>query len=50
MGRSELRKDWENPTLTYIGHIAEVVQQGGGKLSTVAGDPGETERKPPGGE
>ena len=33
--------------LTYVGHVAEIVQGGGGKLSTTGGDPGD-DRKPSG--
>jgi len=42
------RKPWCSPTLNHVGHIGDILQTGGGKISTTAGDPGEP-RKPPGG-
>jgi hypothetical protein len=41
------RQSWEPMRLTYLGHVGEVVQGGGGKLSPTPGDPGDI-RKPPG--
>ncbi|MGI8429750.1 MAG: hypothetical protein ACR2OB_10700 [Solirubrobacteraceae bacterium] len=41
-------RGWESMTLTYVGEVGEVLQGGGGKLSTVGQDPGDA-RKPPGG-
>jgi hypothetical protein len=41
------KRQWEPLKLTYLGHLSEVVQGGGGKLSIVGGDPGEN-RKPSG--
>jgi len=35
------------PTLTFVGSVADLVQGGGGKLSTVGSDSGDI-RKPPG--
>lgn len=35
------RKQWEPMTLQHIGRVADVVQQGGGKVSGLTGDPGE---------
>jgi hypothetical protein len=44
----ELKKQpWEPMKLTYVGHVAEIVQGGGGKLSKTGGDPGDS-RKPSG--
>jgi hypothetical protein len=43
-------KTWEPMTLTYVGHVGDVLQNGGGKLSQVCGDPGEEIRKPKGQE
>jgi hypothetical protein len=40
---------WEPPSLKLVGTIGEVLQGGGGKLSTSGGDPGDL-RKPSGGE
>jgi hypothetical protein len=36
-------------TLTCVGTVADLVQQGGGKLSTVAADPGEPRKTRPSG-
>jgi hypothetical protein len=41
----ETRQAWEFMKLTYVGHIREVVQLGGGKLSTTGGDPGEPRKQ-----
>jgi len=50
MGKLPIKETtWESPRLAYIGHVGEIVAGGGGKLSTNPGDPGEPERKPPGG-
>ena len=38
---------WAPPKLQKIGEIAEILKAGGGKLSTVGGDPGDF-RKPTG--
>jgi hypothetical protein len=36
-GTMESKKQpWEPMQLTYVGHAAEIVQAGGGKLSTIA--------------
>jgi hypothetical protein len=43
----EVTMDWEPMRLNYLGHAADVLRQGGGKLSTTGGDPGEP-RKPKG--
>ena len=40
---------WEPLRLTYVGHVGEVLQYGGGKLTPCNGDPGEP-RKPKGQE
>ena len=42
-------QSWERMELTYVGHLGEVLQLGGGKLSPCNGDPGEP-RKPKGQE
>jgi hypothetical protein len=44
------QKNWEPMTLSYVGHVGDVLQSGGGKLSSVCGDPGEEIRKPKGQE
>jgi|RhiMetdeSRZDD1v2_1073273.scaffolds.fasta_scaffold469309_2 hypothetical protein len=41
------RRRWEPPRLEMVGTIGEVLQGGGGKLSTIGGDPGDN-RKPTG--
>jgi len=43
--RDTPKQPWEPPRLTYIGHVREVVQIGGGKLSQVGGDPGESRKQ-----
>jgi hypothetical protein len=42
-------REWEPIEATDEGHVGEVLQGGGGKLSTSPGDPGEP-RKPKGQE
>ncbi len=44
------KKVWETMHLTSVGHISEVVELGGGKLSIPSDDPGEEWRKPRGQE
>jgi len=46
MGR---KKTWCAPVLSYVGHIGDVLQGGGGKLSPVMADSGDI-RKPSGQE
>jgi hypothetical protein len=41
------RRPWGQPSLKTIGTIDEVVRGGGGKLSTVGGDPGEFRKQAP---
>lgn len=38
------RQPWETFELTLLGNAYDLVQQGGGKLSTTAGDPGESRK------
>lgn len=45
--QAKLKREWEPMRLTYVGQVAQIVQQGGGKLSVPGGDPGEP-RKPRG--
>ena len=42
------QKTWEEPTLRKVGSVAEVLHGGGGKLSIVADDSGDSPRKPKG--
>ena len=38
---------WESMRVTYLGNVAEIVRQGGGKITTLIGDPGEPRKVPP---
>lgn len=42
------KRAWTRPTLKYVGHVGDVLQGGGGKLTPSPADPGEV-RKPSGG-
>ena len=44
----DLKQAWEPIRLTKVGDIADVVKGGGGKISAVGSDPGDTPRKPKG--
>lgn len=35
------KQPWQPVTVRYAGDVAEVIRGGGGKLTTVGGDPGE---------
>lgn len=42
------RASWVSPSVTYVGHVGDIVQGGGGKSSTTPSDPGEPMKvKPP---
>ncbi len=41
----ESKKLWEPLKKSYAGRVADVVQGGGGKLSIVGGDPGESRKE-----
>ncbi len=41
------KKTWTKPSLRYVGHVGDVLQGGGGKLTPSPADPGEI-RKPKG--
>ena len=41
------KKAWTKPSLKYVGHVGDVLQGGGGKLTPAPSDPGES-RKPGG--
>jgi hypothetical protein len=43
------KKPWETPKLSYVGAVEDVVQQGDGKLTAVAADPGEHKKTKPSG-
>jgi hypothetical protein len=38
---NDTRQTWTSPRLEYKGEVAEVLRNGGGKLSIRGGDPGE---------
>ncbi len=44
------RLPWSRPTVTFAGTVADVLQGGGGKLSTPTNDTGDQPRKPKGQE
>ena len=46
--KKEARKDYEPMKVTEVGHVGEVLQGGGGKLSIQANDTGDAPRKPKG--
>jgi hypothetical protein len=41
------KRAWTRPSLKYVGHVGDVLQSGGGKLTPAPSDPGES-RKPSG--
>jgi hypothetical protein len=45
MHKDETKKAWASLKVTHVGHVAEVVKGGGGKLSTAGGDPGEARKQ-----
>jgi hypothetical protein len=45
----EARKDFEPMKVAEVGHVAEVLEGGGGKLSVAGGDPGEGRKQKGGG-
>jgi hypothetical protein len=45
--KKETQKDYEPMKVAEVGHVGEVLEGGGGKLSVVAADSGDT-RKPKG--
>jgi hypothetical protein len=46
--KKEALKDYEPMKVTEVGHVGEVLQGGGGKLSIQAHDTGDAPRKPKG--
>jgi hypothetical protein len=46
---SRNRKQWSSPKLTFLGHVGGIVQGGGGKLTTIPSDPGESKKTKPSG-
>jgi hypothetical protein len=46
-GRLNEKQTWESMNVTFVGHLADLVRGGEGKLSgQVAGDTGEPTKKP----
>jgi hypothetical protein len=43
----KLREIWEPMRLVRVGSVAEVLRQGGGKLTATGGDPGEGRKQGP---
>lgn len=43
--KSTERRPWEPMRLEPVGHVSDVIQQGGGKLTLVGGDPGESRKE-----
>ena len=43
--RDTPKQPWESPKLTYIGHVRDVVQHGGGKVTLSGGDPGDPRKQ-----
>jgi hypothetical protein len=39
------KQQWEPMEMKKVGHIAQIVQGGGGKLSLTGGDPGEIRKE-----
>lgn len=46
--KKEARKDFEPMKVDEVGHVGDVLQGGGGKLSVQAHDSGDAPRKPKG--
>lgn len=43
------KRPWRKMELSYLGDAAQLIQQGGGKLSIAGGDPGEGRKQSGGG-
>lgn len=43
------RERWQKPSIRTVGSVNDVLQGGGGKLSSSGGDPGETRKESPSG-
>lgn len=48
VAETRYRRPWEPPTVKALKTVGELLQGGGGKLSTTGGDAGEPTRKPKG--
>ena len=40
------RENWEPMKVSHLGHVSEIIQGGGGKLSMAGHDPGESRKSP----
>jgi hypothetical protein len=47
-GRSAERRPWETPALNSVGTVGDVLRGGGGKITVVEADTGDTPRLPKG--
>ncbi len=43
------KRAWEPATLSYVGDVEDVIQQGEGKISVTQADPGEPKKTGPSG-
>jgi hypothetical protein len=43
------RQRWQKMRVQYVGHISEILRGGGGKMTAIAGDPGEARKQKGGG-
>lgn len=43
--QNQSKKTWNKMQVKKVGHVREVLQGGGGKLSLVGGDPGEIRKE-----
>jgi hypothetical protein len=41
------KQRWEKMRVQYVGHIGDILRQGGGKLTATTGDPGESRKQKP---
>jgi hypothetical protein len=41
------RESWVPMRASYVGHVAELLRGGGGKLTVTGGDPGEARKEGP---
>jgi hypothetical protein len=40
------KERWERIEIRKVGHVAEILRQGGGKVTVTTGDPGEPKKVP----
>jgi len=41
------KQRWEKMRVQYVGHVADILRAGGGKVTAVSGDPGESRKQKP---